>query len=81
MARPRKYDGVVYRRPDSNIWWMRYRDRDGSRRLESTKKTDWEEAQQELRERLSARDKNSLATVRKGKQLTFDEWAEFFLVN
>jgi integrase len=81
MARPRKHDGVVYRRPDSNVWWMRYRDRDGSRRLESTNTTDWDEAQQQLRERLGARDRNSLATVRKGKQLTFNEWADFFLMN
>ena len=35
MARPRKHDGVVYRRKDSNVWWMRYRDRTGGRRLES----------------------------------------------
>jgi integrase len=81
MARPRKHDGVVYKRPDSNVWWMRYRDRDGSRRLESTTTTDWDEAQRQLRERLTARDKNSLATLRKGKQLTFDEWADFFLAN
>lgn len=81
MARPRKHDGVVYKRPDSKVWWMRYRDRDGSRCLESTTTTDWDEAQRQLRERLTARDKNSLATLRKGKQLTFDEWADFFLVN
>lgn len=81
MARPRKHDGVVYRRRDSKIWWMRYRDRDGSRRLESTNTTDWDEAQQQLRGHLDARDKNSLATVRKGKQLTFDAWADFFLAN
>jgi len=81
MARPRKHDGVVYRRADSNIWWMRYRDRDGSRRLESTNTIDWSEAQQQLRARLDARDNNSLSTLRKGKQLTFDEWADFFLVN
>jgi integrase len=81
MARPRKHDGVVYRRADSNIWWMRYRDRDGSRRLESTNTIDWSEAQQQLRARLDARDNNSLSTLRKGKQLTFDEWADFFLAN
>jgi hypothetical protein len=81
MARPRKHDGVVYRRSDSNIWWMRYRDRDGSRRLESTNTIDWSEAQRQLRERLDARDNNSLETLRKGKQLTFNEWADFFLVN
>src|SRR5277367_1935443 len=81
MARPRKHDGVVYRRSDSNVWWMRYRDRDGSRRLESTNTTDWDEAQRQLRERLGARDNNTLETLRKGKQLTFNEWADFFLVN
>jgi site-specific recombinase XerD len=81
MARPRKHDGVVYRRGDSNVWWMRYRDRDGSRCLESTSTTDWDEAQRRLRERLVARDNNSLETLCKGKQLTFDEWADFFLVN
>ena len=81
MARPRKHDGVVYRRGDSNIWWMRYRDRDGSRRLESTNTTDWSEAQQQLRTRLDARDNNSLSTLRKGKQITFNEWADLFLVN
>lgn len=81
MARPRKHDGVVYRRSDSKIWWMRYRERDGSRRLESTNTMDWEEAQRQLRERLDARDNNSLKTLRKGKQLTFNEWADFFLLN
>ena len=77
MARPRKHDGVVYRRRDSDIWWMRYQDRGGSRRFESTNTMDWDEAQRQLRERLAARDKNSLATLRKGKQLTFDQWADF----
>jgi hypothetical protein len=81
MARPRKHDGVVYRRGDSSIWWMRYRDRDGRRRLESTNTTDWDEAQQQLRDRLNARDNNSLAILRKGKQLTFNQWADFFLHN
>ena len=70
MARPRKHDGVVYRRRDSNTWWMRYRDRDGSRRLESTNTEDWSEAQKQLRARLDARDNNSLSTIRKGKQIT-----------
>jgi integrase len=60
---------------------MRYRDRDGSRRLESTNSTDWDEAQRQLRERLGARDNNSLEILRRGKQLTFNEWADFFLAN
>ena len=38
---------------NSNIWWMRYRDKSGCRRLESTHTEDWQEAQQQLRERLA----------------------------
>ncbi|MGB9456588.1 MAG: tyrosine-type recombinase/integrase [Bryobacteraceae bacterium] len=81
MARPNRHDGVVYKRNDSDLWWMRYRDKTGRRRLESTHTTDWDEAQRQMRERLAARDNNSLDAVRKGKQITFDEWAEFFLEN
>jgi integrase len=81
MARPSKHDGVVYKRNNSSIWWMRYRDRDGSRRLETTNTTDWSEAQRCLRQRLQARDDNALDMVRKGKQTTFSEWADFFLEN
>lgn len=81
MARPRKHDGVVYRRNDSSIWWMRYRDKNGRRCLESTNTTDWDEAQRQLRERLQSRDSNTLEFIRKGKQLTFSELADFFLQN
>jgi integrase len=81
MARPRKHDGVVYQRNDSKTWWMRYRDKNGRRCLESTNTTDWEEAQRQLRERLQSRDNNALEFIRKGKQLTFNELADFFLEN
>ena len=77
MARPKKHDGVLYRR--GRFWWMRYWDRDGTRRLESTETSDWQEAQTRLRERLQARDENVLALVRRGQQLRFHEWADFFL--
>ena len=79
MARPSKHDGVVYQRNDSKIWWMRYRDRSGRRRFESTQTEDWREAQRKLRERLQARDDNTLDVVRKGEQLLFNDWADFFL--
>src|SRR4051812_99661 len=79
MARPGKHDGVVYRRQDSSIWWMRYRDKTGRRRLESTGTDDWDEAQKQMRERLAARDNNTLDAIRKGKEKTFDEFADFFL--
>jgi excisionase family DNA binding protein len=81
MARPSKHDGVVYRRTNTNIWWMRYRDKFGCRRLESIHAEDWQEAQRQLRERHEARDNNTLHIVRMGEQITFHEWADFFLEN
>ena len=81
MARPRKHDGVVYRRKGTQFWWMRYRDRAGTRREEPTGTADWKEAQKKLRERLQARDDNVLEIVRKGEQLTLREWADLFLEN
>ena len=60
---------------------MRYRDRDGQRRMESTFTEDWQEAQKRLRERLQARDDKILDIIRRGEQLTFKEWAEYFLEN
>jgi len=81
MARPRKHDGVVFRRKESQFWWIRYRDRTGTRRDEPTGTADWKEAHKKLRERLQARDDNVLEIVRKGEQLTFRQWAELFLQN
>jgi integrase len=81
MARPRKHDGVVYRRTGTQFWWMRYWDRAGTRREEPTGTADWKEAHKKLRERLQARDDNVLDIVRKGEQLTFQQWAELFLEN
>ena len=67
-------------RNDSKVWWMRYRDKDGSRRLESTNTEDWDEAQRQLRERLKP--ETTTPSIRpKGEQLTFGEWADFFLEN
>ena len=81
MARPRKHDGVVYRRRGTQFWWMRYWDRAGIRREEPTGTADWKEAQKKLRERLQARDDNVLEIVRKGEELSFKPWAELFLEN
>ena len=81
MARPRKHDGVVYRRKGTQFWWMRYWDRAGIRREEPTGTADWKEAQKKLRERLQARDDNVLEIVRKGEELAFKQWAELFLEN
>lgn len=81
MARLRQHDGVVFRRKESKVWWIRYRDRNGVRRRESTWTEDWNEAQRKLRERLQARDDNILDTVKKGESMSFGEWADFFLEN
>ena len=81
MARLCKHDGVVYRRNESQFWWMRYWDREGQRREEPTRTADWKEAQQKLRERLQARDDNVLEIVHKGERTTVREWAELFLEN
>jgi len=81
MARPSKHDGTTYRRGDSNIWWMRYRDSSGTRHLESTGTEDWNEAQRRLRERLQARDNRTLEVVRRGEQLNFQDWADLFMEN
>jgi integrase len=81
MARLREHDGVVFRRKESKVWWIRYRDRNGVRRRESAQTEDWNEAQRKLRERLQARDDNILDTVKKGESMSFAEWAGFFLEN
>ena len=77
MARPSKHDGVVYKRGDSVHWWMRFRDQSGRRRLESTNTADWNEAQKQMRERLAARDNKTLDVIRKGKQTSFGQFADF----
>jgi hypothetical protein len=57
----------LYKREESKIWWMRYRDKDGIRRRESTLTEDWDEAQKRLRERLQARDNNMLPALRRDR--------------
>ena len=81
MPRGRKYDGVVYRRTGTAIWWIRYRDRKGIARRESSQTADWQEANKKLRERLQARDQNLLEVIRKGETLVYGQWADFFLEN
>jgi integrase len=81
MARPVKHDGGLYKRTGSKAWWMRYRDKDGNLQRESTLTEDWGEAQKCLRERLQARDNNTLPALRRGQNLTFGEWSAFYLEN
>src|SRR3989449_4723154 len=81
MSKSRKHDGVVYRRKDGKILWIRYRDRNGKLCRESTQTEDWYEANRKLRERLQARDGNLLEVIRKGEHLGFGEWVDSFLEN
>ena len=81
MGRPIKYDGRIVRRKETRFWWMYYRERDGTRRRESTFTEDWNEANKKLRERLQARDGNMLQIARKGESITFREWTDLFLEN
>ena len=81
MARRVKHDGRLYKREGSKVWWMAYRDKGSVRRRESTQSEDWDEAQKRLRERLQARDNNTLPALRRGQDLTFQEWADFYLEN
>ena len=50
-------------------------------RLESTGTEDSDQAQRRLRERLQARDNRTLEVVRRGEQLTFQDWADSFMEN
>ena len=81
MARPSKHDGSIYPRKDGKALWMVYRDRNGKRIRESTNTEDWQEAQRKLRDRLQARDDKILDIVRKGEQIQFADWVDFFLEN
>src|SRR5215469_15695307 len=81
MARPIKHDGGLFKRTGSKVWWMQYRDKAGQRQRESTGTEDWNEAQRILRERLQARDNNTLPSMRRGEEITFGEWADSYLKN
>jgi hypothetical protein len=78
-GRPVVHDGVVFRRKGTKFWLMRYRERVGKRRRESTFTEDWNEANKKLREGLQASTGNIFQVVRKGENLTFGNWADLFL--
>jgi integrase len=78
-GRPRKGEGAVYQREDSQFWQVWYRDQKGEIQRESTGTTDQKEAERFLRDRLGARDEGRLSTVLNSKQLTFNQWADWFL--
>ncbi len=78
-GRPRKISGSIYKRKGSAYLWVRYRDREGKIQKESTGATDQQDAEGFLRERLEARDQGRLSIVLSSKNLTFNEWAGWFL--
>ena len=78
-GRPRITEGKIYRRAGSTFWWMRYLDRNGRVHRESTGTTGEQEANRMLRDRLDGRDEGRLPAVLGGKNLTFNEWANWFL--
>jgi integrase len=78
-GRPRKGEGAVYEREDSQFWQVWYRDQKGEIQRESTGSTDRQEAERFLRDRLDARDEGRLSTVLNSKELTFGQWADWFL--
>ena len=78
-GRPRKGDGTVYPRSNSKYLWVRYRDREGRIIKESSGTIDLEEAERFRRDRLDARDEGRLGAIRSRKNLTFHEWAGWFL--
>ena len=80
-GRPRSGEGRIFQRNGSAFWWMRYRDREGKLQRESTGTIDEQEASRILRDRLDARDEGRLPAILAGKELTFDQWADWFLEN
>ncbi len=78
-GRPPKHGGTVYKRNDSDIWQVRYKDQKGEMIRESAITTDREQAERFLRDRLDARDEGRLSVLLHSKQLTFNEWADWFL--
>jgi integrase len=78
-GRPRTTGGTLYRRPNSALWWVRYHNREGLVIRESTGTVDPEQAQRFLRKRLDDRDDGKLPVVLASKNLTFGEWAKWFL--
>jgi integrase len=78
-GRPPKLGGAVYQRKNSEFWQVRYKDQKGEIIRESAATANRQQAERFLRDRLDARDDGNLATVLTSKQLTFNQWANWFL--
>ena len=82
MARPSKHDGVIYRRKGTQVLVdaLSRPERETVARNQQTPTTGMRRRGNYER-RLQARDDNILDVVRKGEQLEFRKWADFFLEN
>ena len=80
-GRPRNTSGSLYRRRDSRVWWMSYRDHNGRFRQESTGQIAKGEAEKVLRKRLVARDEGLLPSAAPDSGINFNQWADWFLEN
>ena len=80
-GRPRNTAGSLYRRRDSRVWWMSYRDHNGRFRQESTGRKEKGEAEKVLRKRMVARDEGLLPSAAPDAGIRFNEWADWFLEN
>ena len=78
-GRPKNANGSLYQRGDSRLWWMRYRDKRGRVRQESTGQRKREDAERILRKVLYERDEGLLPTVLPSGDVSFGEWADWFL--
>ena len=80
-GRPRNTFGSLYRRRDSRVWWMSYRDHSGKFRQESTGRKEKGEAEKVMRKRLVARDEGLLPSAAPDGGISFNQWADWFLAN
>ena len=81
MARPSRHDGVLYNEATARSGGCATGTKMGAAAWNQRRPRTGRKHSGRLRERLQARDENTLQIVRKGEQLLFDEWADFFLEN
>ena len=81
IGRPRNTSGSLYCRRDSRVWWMSYRDHNGKFRQESTGERERGEAEKVMRKRLVARDEGLLPSAAPDGEISFNQWADWFLAN
>jgi hypothetical protein len=81
QGRPRKTNGSLYRRGDSTIWWMHFRDQDGRIKQLSTGVRNEAEAEKILRKAVYERDQGLLPAVELCSLCSFAYGAEWYFDN